>query len=407
MTISRGQMNRQLYMGGGILSVVPRDRALLGGLKRAVKKTVKKVTGGIKDIISSDIGKAALLAAGAYYGPSFFGKSGWLKGANPVLSGGIRDAITGSTFLKEAGKTAAIAGFGGWLGSEYGMQEEEIAGLDNNKDEKAKYLRLYYSNLNQDAKPEEIEEFVRTNLSIGGRVGFATGPVLPPDTTQPVNPFGPKPGDFGVEENIEISEGNMGDADEHSWRMFNKPFKDLTPPELQEFWDEMDRLQNKFSKTDREGILMASAPDPMDERHQVLESLSEKYYKKPLHQLTPDQFMDLEEALDEMSSKPIDKEHKRITLYGGGETAVEAAGIEGLPLNKNPAGITELDLRETGGFIPPVGVKEKADDIPAMLSNNEFVLTADAVRGMGDGDVKEGARRLYSMMKNLENGGRV
>jgi len=89
------------------------------------------------------------------------------------------------------------------------------------------------------------------------------------------------------------------------------------------------------------------------------------------------------------------------------ENAMQASGIMGLPLNENPAGITELDLRETGGFIPPVGVKEKEDDIPAMLSNNEFVFTADAVRGMGDGDVNKGAQRMYDMMKKLENGGRV
>ena len=89
------------------------------------------------------------------------------------------------------------------------------------------------------------------------------------------------------------------------------------------------------------------------------------------------------------------------------QNAMQASGIMGLPLNQNPAGVTELDLRETGGFIPPVGVKEKADDIPAMLSNNEFVFTADAVRGMGDGDVNKGAERMYSMMKQLENGGRV
>ena len=97
--------------------------------------------------------------------------------------------------------------------------------------------------------------------------------------------------------------------------------------------------------------------------------------------------------------------------YARGDTAeqnaMQAAGIMDLPLNQNPAGVTELDLRETGGFIPPVGVKEKADDIPAMLSNNEFVFTADAVRGMGDGDVNRGAERMYSMMKQLENGGRV
>ena len=89
------------------------------------------------------------------------------------------------------------------------------------------------------------------------------------------------------------------------------------------------------------------------------------------------------------------------------DNAMQASGIMGLPLNQNPAGVTELDLRDSGGFIPPVGVKEKADDIPAMLSNNEFVFTADAVRGMGDGDVNKGAERMYSMMKTLENGGRV
>jgi len=89
------------------------------------------------------------------------------------------------------------------------------------------------------------------------------------------------------------------------------------------------------------------------------------------------------------------------------QNAMQASGIMGLPLNQNPAGVTELDLRETGGFIPPVGVKEKADDIPAMLSNNEFVMTADAVREFGDGDVNKGAERMYAMMKKLENGGRV
>ena len=89
------------------------------------------------------------------------------------------------------------------------------------------------------------------------------------------------------------------------------------------------------------------------------------------------------------------------------DNAMQASGIMGLPINENPAGVKELDLRETGGFIPPVGVKEKADDIPAMLSNNEFVFTADAVRGMGDGNVNVGAQRMYDMMKKLENGGRV
>jgi len=80
-----------------------------------------------------------------------------------------------------------------------------------------------------------------------------------------------------------------------------------------------------------------------------------------------------------------------------------AAG--GVPTRKNPAGITELDYRKKGGYVPPIGIKEKADDIPAMLSNNEFVFTAKAVRNAGRGNVNKGAQRMYGLMKQLEAGG--
>jgi hypothetical protein len=66
----------------------------------------------------------------------------------------------------------------------------------------------------------------------------------------------------------------------------------------------------------------------------------------------------------------------------------------------------EMDLREDGGFVP-IGRMEKADDVPARLSKNEFVFTADAVRNAGDGDVDKGAEVMYNMMKNLEAGGDV
>jgi hypothetical protein len=62
----------------------------------------------------------------------------------------------------------------------------------------------------------------------------------------------------------------------------------------------------------------------------------------------------------------------------------------------------EIDYRDEGGFVPPIGKKERADDIPAMLSNNEFVFTADAVRNAGGGSVKEGAKKMYALMKKLE-----
>ena len=86
----------------------------------------------------------------------------------------------------------------------------------------------------------------------------------------------------------------------------------------------------------------------------------------------------------------------RIGLANGGMEgimgAMQAPGV--------PAGM-ELDYRSSGGFIP-MGGPEKADDVPAMLSKNEFVMTADAVRGLGNGDIESGAQQMYDLMNNLE-----
>jgi len=77
-------------------------------------------------------------------------------------------------------------------------------------------------------------------------------------------------------------------------------------------------------------------------------------------------------------------------------------GMMNHPIRRLEGGISELDLRAKGGFIP-IGVKEKADDVPAMLSKNEFVFTADAVRNAGGGSINKGAQRMYKLMKSLEN----
>ena len=76
-------------------------------------------------------------------------------------------------------------------------------------------------------------------------------------------------------------------------------------------------------------------------------------------------------------------------------------GIIGLNMGGSvlPSG-GEMDYR-AGGFIP-MGSKEKADDVPARLSKNEFVMTADAVKAAGGGSVNQGAKRMYDLMNNLE-----
>ena len=75
-------------------------------------------------------------------------------------------------------------------------------------------------------------------------------------------------------------------------------------------------------------------------------------------------------------------------------------------VKKAPGGLMNLggmekDYRTTGGFVP-IGKKEKADDVPARLSKNEFVMTADAVRAAGGGNINKGAQKMYNTMKQLE-----
>ena len=65
----------------------------------------------------------------------------------------------------------------------------------------------------------------------------------------------------------------------------------------------------------------------------------------------------------------------------------------------------EKDYR-TGGFVA-LGAEERADDVPARLSKNEFVFTADAVRNAGGGDIDKGAEVMQNMMDNLEAGGMI
>jgi hypothetical protein len=84
-----------------------------------------------------------------------------------------------------------------------------------------------------------------------------------------------------------------GDRDEHSYRMFNKPYKELNEGELEDFREEMMRLMNKFS----------SAPDPMDERNTVMENIAMDEFGKPLKDLSEEEIIQIEEMMDEMSIK--------------------------------------------------------------------------------------------------------
>ena len=93
------------------------------------------------------------------------------------------------------------------------------------------------------------------------------------------------------------------------------------------------------------------------------------------------------------SQDVIDETLDLLGLKDGGVVKMKDGGIMDL-------GGEEMDLRG-GGFVP-IGKKERADDVTARLSKNEFVMTADAVRGAGGGNINEGARRMYETMNRLE-----
>jgi hypothetical protein len=107
---------------------------------------------------------------------------------------------------------------------------------------------------------------------------------------------------------------------------------------------------------------------------------------------------------------PINPEMLALAIYGKRYDELtytqKSAIADMLPNKKAEGGIMdlggmEMDYRAKGGFVP-IGEKEKADDVPARLSKNEFVFTADAVRGAGKGDIKKGAKKMYQLMKQYE-----
>ena len=340
------------------------------GLGSIVKKAVKSVTGAVKDIASSDIGKLAL-GAGAIYGlGGGFGPAGFSMSRLPGIGGffaqsgaapgsfrfaqdiGIKQGLI-PNLLSKAGEAltskTAMVGLGGAalsLLSGSGLSEEEITGLQRDPEALKGYLRSSYKRVNPNASDQEVETFVTENTreyrNKGGimRIGYADGP---------------EPETFSYEKLAEeIKKYPKIAAEEKIYDI---------EPGLLEYMEE----QRKKPKTKVKSFPM-------------YEELSQ------------------EEKVKELQ-KELEKEGINV-----GKTPVKKAkgGLMDIPVRQNQAGVKELDYRNKGGFVPPIGIKEKADDIPAMLSNNEFVFTADAVRAAGGGSVNKGAQRMYNLMKTLE-----
>jgi len=396
MAISRSQMKRQLYMGGGITQLpmnqmmVPRGEYGLGSIVKSVKKAVKGAAGAVKDFASSDVGKMALMAAGAYYAPAMFGGTVGFGPAStygsfarglmspnligPMTKAGslgrtISSAVTGggvSGLLTGKSGMALSAIGGGLLGSIFGSPEKAAEMYAQNPEKVQSYLAQYYKNINQDATEEEVQQFVSSQTSglAAGQYGsFATG-------------------------------GRVGYAD-GSYKFMELIDKDAEEEYYTKRAEELDRKYNPQNYND-----IIPKEKPMD-KYMLNEIMGDKGMNT-LSEDTRDMAMKMYAEKAYKKGQISKKEYNEIM-------GRDMKAVGGMPMGeprKNQGGIMELDYRKEGGFVP-IGIKEKADDVPAMLSKNEFVFTADAVRGAGEGNVEKGAERLYNTMKTLENGGTV
>ena len=205
-------------------------------------------------------------------------------------------------------------------------------------------LKQFYRENYEMESPVKMKEKIREKITVeakdGGRIGFksGTGKIL------------------GLPAEEFQLEGDQGDQLDLALQMFLR-----------------DNEDNELLK-----VMLDTAEERGTSKLQVLMDLMKN--QKVLDAIAKE---DGEIAIDKISVKDLARK----------EGSMKDGGLMNL-------GGKEMDLRG-GGFVP-IGKKERADDVPARLSKNEFVMTADAVRGAGGGDINKGAKRMYETMNNLE-----
>jgi hypothetical protein len=160
---------------------------------------------------------------------------------------------------------------------------------------------------------------------------------------------------------------------------------------------EVDTIHRIYEEGGNEALqaYLERNPDLTDKYIINADAMSGELFVMP-NKLHPDN-MDMENIImiDTGNNVEIMNEMFKENKAKGGRINKEGGGM----MSVLPKG-TEMDYR--GGGMIPMGSKERADDVPARLSKNEFVMTADAVRAAGGGSVNVGAKRMYDLMHNLE-----
>jgi hypothetical protein len=389
MAISRSQQPQQMQAGLGSLQE-PRQKYFLG-------KLVKKATRGIKKVVKSPLGRAALLGAGAYFMPGIGIKAqGGLSGLLTKLRSGkgflggvgnmfrhdpadIKSKFSmGKMLMGGLGATAIAAPF--FMGGD--DEEEEVVDVMDPRYQ-VQRARNYYSGAGDagaglDFMPQKKYVMQNFYAADGGRAGYANGMIVEEDDE---------------EEFIRSGAG----------RSFRQPktFLNMGGGAGQQQAEQM--LMMEYVKYKNKGgtlsfeqfvkaVMQASQqPEGAGMEQPVAMAADGGLMTAVPGYTTPEGYNKFD--------YPSGGKEVRVGKQEGGimdEVSEEMIDMGGM----------EKDYRNTGGFVE-MGGRERADDVPARLSKNEFVFTADAVRNAGGGDIDKGAEVMENLMNNLEQGGEV
>jgi len=406
MAISRMQEPQQIQSGIGSLQD-SRQGYFLGKLVKKAGRAVKKIT-------KSPLGKMALLGLGAYGlgGAKFLGGSGMFTGGQGLsrfgnLFGAMKGGLgTGGKFstlgdlFRVGGKAKADFSIprmlAGGLGATALAAPFLMGGGDDEEEEPVDQMdpryqvqraKNYYSGAGDagaglDFMPQKKYVMQNFYAADGGRAGYANGMLVDEDDEEEYIRSGAGQSRRQRQTFLNMG-GGAGEAQAEQMLMMeyvkyknkggNLSFEQFVKAVMQ-----ASQQPEGAGMEQPEPVMMAANGGP------VPDSTVAGY-------TTPAGYNNSDYT---SGGVPV-----RVGAQEGGIMEAEASEMIDM-------GGMEKDFRNEGGFVA-MGGKERADDVPARLSKNEFVFTADAVRNAGGGDIDKGAEVMENLMSNLEQGGEI
>ena len=406
---------------------------------------VKKIGKGLKKVAKSKIGKAALIGGLGMYG----------MGAGPF------SGMRGAGFLKGLGASRlgmSPGALGGRTAGIGGMFSRAMGGLKNFGYGKAAMLGLGAAGMAMpffakgDDEEEEGESWSVTPSSISDIRLMARN-------QDPSLAFMPSPNyvqsgyylkDGGIARLANGGQPGQAQAEQmlkmHYQKYRNQggtmSYQEFKMAVLQQAQGQGPMAQGQSQRGGYQGgelvedaSMVEETPTGMMEENveevqgeptrEQMEALAMEIFQLRLEELDEEQLMVVYQAAMEQQPREEAVQEEAIQFANGG--AVPGTNVPGYttPAGHNQFGYRtggvrvgkaegglmslggmEKDYRAEGGFVP-LGKEERADDVPARLSKNEFVFTADAVRNAGGGDIDAGAEVMQNVMENLESGGQI